>query len=259
MSHPEDQGATIIVLPTASDVAREAAGLVVRLAREAANLRDRFTVALSGGSTPETLYRLLAGEDTSAYRDAIPWDRVHVFFGDERHVPQAHPDSNYRMASAALLSRVPIPSVQVHRVEAERPFAEDAARAYEADLRIAFDLGPAAVPSFDLLIQGIGPDGHTASIFPGSDVVHETARLVAAPWVETLRAHRITVTPPVLTSSRHVLVLAIGAWKAAVLRDVLEGPAEFDRFPAQLLRRSAGPVTWLLDRTAASLLTGSSQ
>jgi len=255
MSHRGDRSETVTVLASADAVAREAAGLVARLAREAADLRGRFTVALSGGSTPDRLYRLLAGDGGPAYRDAIPWNRVHVFFGDERHVAPTHPDSNYRLACEALLSRVPVPAAQVHRVKAEHPDAAQVARAYEADLREAFALESFEVPSFDLLIQGIGADGHTASIFPGSDVVRERSRLVAAPWVEKLGAHRITFTPPVLTNGRHVLVLAVGDGKAAVLRDVLEGTIDLDRLPAQLLRGSAGPVTWLLDRAAGSMLS----
>jgi 6-phosphogluconolactonase len=245
------QGLT--VLDTAEDLARSAAETVVRLARRSVERRGRFVIALSGGSTPERLYRALAGEPT--FRDAVPWPSVHVCWGDERHVPPAHRDSNYRMAREALLDHVPIPAAQVHRIASEYADPEAAALAYELALRGVFDLKEGERPSFDLLLLGMGADGHTASLFPGSPALRERTRLVVAPWVETLGAFRITLSMPVLTSAARTLLLVAGPEKAAALRDVLEGPHVPERFPVQGLRDSRGTVTWLADRAAASALT----
>jgi len=247
------QGLT--VLDTADDLARSAAETLVRFARESIERRGRFVIALSGGSTPERLYRVLAGEPR--FRDAVPWSGVHVCWGDERHVPPAHRDSNYRMAREALLDHVPIPAVQVHRIASECADPASAAAAYEVTLRGVFDLGEGEFPSFDLLLLGMGADGHTASLFPGSPALRERMRLVVAPWVETLGTYRITLTMPVLTSAGRTLLLVAGQEKAAALREVFEGPHLPERLPVQCLRESRGVVTWLADRAAASALTSS--
>jgi 6-phosphogluconolactonase len=243
----------LTVVDAVEDLARSAADTVVRLAQASVARRGRFVIALSGGSTPERLYRLLAGEPR--FRDAVPWSGVHVCWSDERHVPPADRESNYRMAWDALLSHVPIPAAQVHRIAAEHPDAASVASAYERTLRRVFDLGEGERPSFDLLLLGMGPDGHTASLFPGSPALRERTRLVVAPWVETLDAYRITLSMPVLTSAANTLLLVAGAQKAATLRDVLEGPHLPERFPVQGLRDSLGTVMWLVDRAAASALT----
>ncbi len=245
----------LTVLDTAEDLARSAAETVVRLARESVERRGRFVIALSGGSTPERLYRMLAGEPK--FRDAVPWSGVHVCWGDERHVPPAHRDSNYRMAREALLDHVPIPAAQIHRIASECADPESAASAYEVTLRGVFDLGEGERPSFDLLLLGMGADGHTASLFPGSPALRERTRLVVAPWVETLDAFRITLSMPVLTSAACTLVLVAGQEKAAALRDVFEGPHLPERLPIQGLRDARGIVMWLADRAAASALTAS--
>jgi 6-phosphogluconolactonase len=245
------------VLPAADDVARAAAGIVGCLAAEAVSARGRFTVALSGGQTPNLLYSALA--DTCAGAASIPWNRAHVFWSDERHVPPTHADSNYCAAAAALLDRVPIPAEQVHRVHAEHPSAECAALEYEQTLLAEFRLEQGQRPVFDLVLLGMGSDGHTASLFPGSPVLGETTRLVAAPWVPQLNARRITMTPPVLLSAAATLVLAVGTQKSAALKAALEGPADPARCPIQLLRASRNPVTWLVDRDAASRLSGHRQ
>jgi 6-phosphogluconolactonase len=246
-------GLTVVDNP--EDVARTAADAVVRLAKEAVERRGRFVIALSGGSTPKRLYRLLAEEAT--LRDAVPWQGVHVCWGDERHVPPTHPDSNYRMVSEALLCHVPIPAAQIHRIAAEYADADSAAWAYERTLREVFDLGEGERPSFDLMLLGMGSDGHTASLFPGSPALAERTRLVIAPWVGTLAAYRITLSLPVLTGAATTLVLIAGSEKAATLRDVLEGPHQPERFPIQGLRESTGRISWLADRAAASALTRS--
>ncbi|MDO8836848.1 MAG: 6-phosphogluconolactonase [Vicinamibacterales bacterium] len=246
-------GHTVHVYPSRQELAHAAACVFVERSREAIGLRGRFAVALAGGSTPRELYRLLGDDD--AFRGAVSWPDVQVFWGDERHVPPTHDDSNFRAAREALLDRVPIPRHQVHRIEAESPDAERAALAYEATIRAVFGLAVGAWPSFDLVLLGMGQDGHTASLFPGSATVHERARLVAAPLIETFASHRITLTPPVFAHARAIAVLVAGAEKARTLQEVLEGPLVPDRYPVQCLRESIGTVTWLVDAAAAWLLT----
>lgn len=233
-------------------LAQAAARVFVGSAQDAVRARGRFLVALTGGATPAPVYRLLA--DDRALRDAVPWPDVHVFWGDERHVPPTHPDSNFRMAHDALVGRVPIPPHQVHRVAAEEPDAGRAAVLYEHTLRSVFGLGEGDWPSFDLLLLGMGEDGHTASIFPDSPALDEPTRLVVAPFVEKLGAFRITLTPPVLVRAAATVVLVAGAAKAPTLRRVLGEPFAPDRYPIQCLRASTGTVTWLVDAPAASLL-----
>jgi 6-phosphogluconolactonase len=247
---PEHQ---VRVYPSRQELARAAAHLFVEVAREAVEVRGQFTVALAGGSTPRDLYRSLA--DDEALREAVRWPDVHVFWGDERHVPPTHDDSNFRMAHETLLDRVPIPRHQIHRIEAEGPDAAQVAVAYEKTVRTSLALADGEWPQFDLILLGMGKDGHTASLFPGSPAVHEAARLVVAPLVEKLGAYRITMTPPVFAHARDTVVLVAGADKAGALREVLEGPFLPERYPVQVLRGALGPVTWLLDEAAASALS----
>jgi 6-phosphogluconolactonase len=210
-------------------------------------------VALSGGSTPEALYRLLAAED-GGFRARVPWGQAHFFWGDERHVPPDHPDSNYRMACEAMLSRVPLPPGNVHRIPAENPDAAEAAAQYAETLRRFFGVAAGRFPRFDLILLGMGSDGHTASLFPGTDAVHDRAGLVAAAWVEIHKSHRITLTVPVLNEAASVIFLVSGEGKAEALRAVLEGPHQPDRFPAQLVFPREGRLLFLVDRAAARLL-----
>lgn len=222
-----------------------------RLAAQSIAAAGRFCVALSGGSTPRTLHRLLA---EPPFREAIDWPRVHLFWGDERFVPADHPDSNYRLAQEALISRVPIPIANVHPIPTEGSDPQAAAARYEESLRRFFALPEGEVPRFDLVLLGLGPDGHTASLFPGSPVLDEDRHLVMATYVQKLAAWRLTLTPPVLRGARHVIFVASGPDKAAALRDVLEKPYDPHRLPAQLVRPHEGNVTWLVDEAAASLL-----
>ena len=244
------------VLDDAEALARAAAEEVARCAEAAVRERGRFTIALSGGSTPQRLYRLLADRE-APYRARIEWSAAHVFWGDERHVPPDHPDSNDRMAREALLDRVPVPADNIHRIHAELPDAAEAAEAYETELRRAFALAPGEAPRFDLVLMGLGTDGHTASLFPGSEAVHERERLVVAPWIDKLSSFRITLTLPVFERAAEVLFLVSGEDKAAALQAVFEGvqgePAP-DRYPAQLVRPREGRLLWYADRTAASRL-----
>ena len=221
----------IRVFENSRELARGAAEHCVALAR-----KDRFNLALSGGSTPKILYQILADEP---FRAQVPWSRTHFYWSDERHVPPDHPDSNYRMAHEAMLAHVPVPESNVHRVRSENPSAQEAADEYEQTI----------VPRLDLILLGLGTDGHTASIFPGSEVIHETKRLVTAPWVEKLNAYRITMTLPLLNNGTSVLFLVSGSEKAQIVKEVLEGPK---KYPAQFVQPMNGELIWMLDRDAAS-------
>lgn len=235
------------------ELGRAAAEEVVRLAQDAVHARGSFTLALSGGSTPKNLYALLASE-TNSFRAQMPWDKTHFFWGDERHVPSDHPHCNYRMVYEAMLSRVAVPPENIHRIRAENPDAGAAAAEYERELREFFRLEPGQWPRFDVILLGMGPDGHTASLFPGTEVIHERTRLVAASWVEKFNAYRITLTPPVLNNAAGVIFLVAGEEKAETLRAVLEGEYQPERLPAQLIRPTNGRLRWLVDRAAARLM-----
>lgn len=213
------------------------------------------TVALSGGSTPQALYELLA-DPAEPFRAQVEWDKTHFFFTDERHVPPDHADSNYRMVNEAMFSRVPVPSANVHRILSENPVAHDAAKAYEIDLRNSFSglrrsFGE-AIPAFDLLLLGLGEDGHTASLFPHSSALEETDRLVVAPWVEKLNSYRVTMTLPVLNNGKSVVFLVTGASKARVLRALMNTDPNPDLYPTQAVRPIRGELLWLVDQAAAA-------
>ena len=237
----------------ADELSRRAADHFLRFAVEAVRKKKLFTVALAGGSTPKNLYRLLASHE-EPFREKLPWESIHFFWGDERHVPPDHHDSNFRMAWEALLSKVPVPSENIHRIKGENAVAANAADEYEAKLRQIFDLTEGHAPRFDLILLGIGSDAHTASIFPGSPVIKEKKRLVAAPWVESLQASRITLTPPVLNNAAAVIFLVTGGEKAKALQEILEGDYDPDRFPAQLIRANKEMVLWFVDQQAAVML-----
>jgi len=227
---------------------RAAADAIALAIDRTCQARGRFTWALSGGTTPRALYRLLASD---FYRERMPWRDVHVFWGDERHVPPDHPESNFGMAREAMLDKVPLPAANVHRIRGEEPDARRAAVEYELALRSCFELADGEWPRFDLVLLGLGTDAHTASLFPGSKALRERERRVVAPWVEALRAFRITVTPPVLNHARRVLFLVSGEEKAEAVHAVLEGPRAPERYPAQVVE---GNRLWMLDRAAARLL-----
>ena len=243
----------IRVFPDADSVSRAAAEEFVRRASDAVAARGRFTVALSGGSTPKRLYELLA---EPALRSQADWGRVEWFWGDERCVPPDDGDSNYHMAREAMLSRLPIPPGHVHRMEAERPDRDAAARDYQAVIARTFGHdadGPP--PAFDLILLGIGPDGHTASLFPHNAALDETARwVVAVRDVPKPPPDRLTLTYPVLNAAYEVLFLVAGADKAGVLAEVLEGPADPKRLPSQGVRPDNGRLVWFVDRAAAARL-----
>jgi 6-phosphogluconolactonase len=240
----------IRILTTPQELFEVAAEEVVRAATEAVSQRGRFTIALSGGSTPKNLFNLLA---TNA-RTVFPWDRTYFFWSDERHVPPTDPESNYRMAEEIMLSKIPVNAGNVFRIAAENPDAAAVAEAYEQTLRKFFQLQPGQVPVFDLILLGMGPDGHTASLFPNTAGLQEKTRLVISNWVDKLKTNRLTMTLPVLNSARTVAFLASGTDKAQVLRTVLEEDAPPEQYPAKLVRPT-GRLIWFVDRAAASQLT----
>jgi 6-phosphogluconolactonase len=235
------------------ELGRFAAAQFVGRAIEAEREKGVFTVALAGGSTPKTLYELLANGN-EPYRAQLCWDKIHFFWGDERHVPPDHPDNNYRMVSEAMLTRVPVPLKNIHRIKSEIADAAEAARKYEYTIREFFRLGKGQLPRFDLVLLGMGQDGHTASIFPNSDVINENERLVVASWIEKFKSYRITLTLPVLNNAASVILLVSGAEKARALSEVLEGDYRPESLPVQLVRPTTGNLLWLVDREAARLL-----
>lgn len=243
---------TIHIVVDTEELSRVAAAEFVHRAQDAVQAKGIFTVVLSGGSTPKSLYTLLA--DNVTLRAAVPWDKVHFFWGDERHVPPDHPDSNYRMAHEALLSKVLVPAANVQRIKSEYPEAQRAADEYDQRLREFFAVAVGHFPQFDLLLLGMGPDGHTASLFPGTVALHERTRLVVANWVEKFSTDRITLTPPVLNNAARIIFLVGGEEKAETLRAVLQGEQQPERFPAQLISPTQGTLLWLVDRSAARLL-----
>jgi 6-phosphogluconolactonase len=241
----------IRTLTTPQELFEAAAEEVVKATNDAVSERGRFTIALSGGSTPKSLYNLLA---TNA-RNILPWDKMFFFWGDERHVPPTDPESNYRMANEAMLTKIPVAAGNIFRIAAENPDAAAAAAAYEETLRQFFSLAPGEFPRFDLILLGLGPDGHTASLFPGTAGLQEKSRLVMANWVEKFKTNRITFTLPVLNAARCVAFLVSGTDKAPALTAVLEGDAPGEQYPAKLVRPNDGSLIWLVDRAAASQLT----
>ena len=245
--------AEILILPDPKAVAHEAARRFVALSREAAGSRGRFSVALSGGSTPEQLYRLLVSEP---YRAQVPWAEVHFFWGDERCVPPDDPGSNYALANEMLISRVPVPPENVHRVRGELEPGR-AARAYEQELQDFFCAPHGGLHiRFDLVLLGLGEDGHTASLFPASPALAETGSLVAAATAvyQDRPAQRVTLTLPAINSARQILFLVTGSTKASIVQSILKGTG--DRLPAQRIQPAAGLLTWLFDAEAARLTGG---
>ena len=239
----------VLVYP-ADRLVEETARRLVVITRERIAATGRCTVALSGGSTPGPVYRRLA---TSPLRDEVDWSCVHVFWGDERTVPPESDQSNYRLARETLLDHVPIPAGQIYRLRGEID-PETAAAEYEQTIRRVFNLAPGELPVFDLLLQGIGPDGHTASLFPGTVALHERERLVVANVVPQLNTMRLTLTVPVIQNAARIVVLVAGRDKAEAVRRALEGEWNPEETPSQILRQARGEVDWLLDAEAASLL-----
>lgn len=245
--------ASIEVFPDLGRLIHAAAEHFVQIASEAIVKNGRFAVALSGGSTPRPLYDLLACE---AFIKCIDWSCVHLFWGDERCVPPEDSRSNYRMVREALLDAVPIPSGNIHRIRGEDD-PELAAAAYEQGLRSFFGSSAAkGLPGagFDLVLLGMGENGHTASLFPGSAAITERVRWVMAQYVEVVSMWRITLTPVVINAGKNIVFLVSGAGKAGRLREVLEGPVQPEVLPAQVIKPSGGRLLWLVDEAAARCL-----
>ena len=255
--------AVVTVVDDDAQLAETGARRITTLIELAVAARESAVICLTGGRTPERLYRTLA-DAREPWRARIDWTRVHVFWGDERHVPPDHPDSNFGLAYRTLLSRVPIPPAQIHRIEGELPDAREAARKYEAEVRDR---------TFDVELLGVGDDAHIASIFPGSPLLqgrgagldgpprgpqgsapHVAAICVAAIWVEHLKTWRITLTPPALLDARAILVNASGPQKADAVRAALTLAEDVTRYPAQMLRSAGDRVEWIIDRAAARSL-----
>jgi 6-phosphogluconolactonase len=222
-------------------LAREGAARFAAIVDDATQAHGRAIVSLTGGATPEQMYEVLASHAQ------VPWPVVHLFWGDERTVPPDHPDSNYGMAHRALVAHVPIPPTQVHRMRGEL-VPDEAARQYEREL----------MGTFDLMLLGLGEDGHVASIFPFSPVLEERVRRAVAPWVPHLNSYRITLTPPALLDARRILMLVAGKKKAHAVKTAIESPPDLQRCPAQLLRSADERVEWLIDRAAAQGLSSRS-
>lgn len=244
--------ADIRVFPDPETLSLAAAKLFVTLSREAVASRGKFPVALSGGSTPEKFYALLAAEP---YRDIIDWRNVHVFWADERCVPEDDPESNFKLAYDMFLSKVPVPGANVHRVKGELGPAR-ASGEYEAELRRFF--GPPETPSFDFIVLGAGEDGHTASLFPGSSSVAEKAALAVPVYPGAAKLDRVTLTLPVLNNAGHVLFLVTGRAKADIVAKILGPGKNKERYPAGLVRPVRGRLSWFLDKEAAAKIVRSS-
>jgi 6-phosphogluconolactonase len=230
--------ALLTIVEDERTLARDGAERFARIVDEATGTRGRAVVSLTGGTTPRYMYEQLAR------RPHVPWQAVHVFWGDERAVGPDHPDSNYGMARDALLTHVPIPAGQIHRIRGEL-VPDEAARQYEREL----------MGTFDLMLLGLGEDAHIASIFPFNPVIEERVRRVVAPWVPHLNTYRITLARPALLDARRILMVVAGRTKANAVKAALEAPTDVQRCPAHLLRSAADRVEWLIDRAAGQALS----
>jgi 6-phosphogluconolactonase len=235
------------VFDNKSEISTAAAEMFVEIAQQSISQNGKFTVALTGGSSPEQLYALLAQPE---YQSKIDWSKVFVFWGDERWVSLDDEQSNGKMADRTLLSKVPVPKNQVFYMWQDGTSAEDYAVKYEEEVRqhLGTDL------KFDLILLGMGPDGHTASLFPHQDVLHEKQKLVAAYYLDAQNMYRITFTEPLINKAKHLIMMLYGDNKAHSLYEVLEGEPNADLYPAQMLKPETGDITWLIDKAAASEL-----
>jgi 6-phosphogluconolactonase len=244
----EKSNGKIEVLPDLEALSLRAASIFVSASRDSIVTKKRFAVAISGGSTPRKLYTLLGSE---AYRHQVDWPRVHFFWADERCVPKEDEASNFRTAFDALLSKIALSDKNIHRMKGEEA-PDKAARDYEEEIRRFF--GESERPRFDLIMLGMGEDGHTASLFPGSKSLEETVRLAIPVYLEEPKKSRITLTLPVLNDADQILFLVTGPSKAAVLSEILGGGEKKKGFPAAMICPAHGNVIWLIDREAAGTL-----
>ena len=243
---------TVTIFLDVAAIAQRAAALYVNTAQQAVKDRGVFRVAMAGGSTPKALHALLVAEP---FRSQLPFEKMQIFFGDERHVPPDHADSNYRMVNETFISKTPIKPEQVFRIKAELQDTERAALDYEQTLRGQFALKPGELPRFDLMMLGMGNEGHTLSLFPGTTALRDNGRLVVRTWVGKLYTERITCTAPVANNSAAVLFMIAGADKAPALKAVLEGPNEPEQLPSQLIKPANGKLFFLVDSAAGGMLS----
>jgi 6-phosphogluconolactonase len=249
---PENLRIIYSVEPDGAALASRAAQYFAEKCSEAADARSRVRIAISGGSTPKTTFGLL-GDPAQPWRKQMPWEKLDLWWVDERCVPPDDADSNYRMTREALLDKVPLKPEQIHRMEGELNPVE-ASEKYEMELRNKFELKNSDRPRFDVVQLGMGPDGHTASLFPHTAALHETSRLVTPNHVAQKDAWRITLTWPVINNATEVFFLIGGEDKAQILKEVLTGPHDTERLPSQLIAPAGGILTLLLDKAAAALL-----
>jgi 6-phosphogluconolactonase len=247
-----DQAKEFVICRDAAEVSRKGAELLLKLAVEAARNGRRLSVALSGGSTPKTMFEMLAAEPL---KGQVPWPIIDLFWGDERCVPPDHKDSNYRMTKEALLDRAPIPSANIRRIPAEEKPPSAAAEKYQRTLSEYFGLQAGQLPRFDLVYLGMGDDGHTASLFPGTKALGETERFVTQNFVDKFQSYRVTLTADAINNGKNVVFLLAGEGKAGRLKEVLEGPRDPDRLPSQMIQPAGGKLVLILDRGAAGELS----
>jgi len=243
------------VFPDVAALTRATARRFADITSKAVTCHNIATVALPGGSTPRSLYTLLATEPT--IRDSVRWPSIHFFFGDERHVPSDHPESNFRAANETMFRHLASQSLHIHPVPTESADAFEVAAKYESELRQFFTktgLIEAGFPRFTLVLLGMGADGHTASLFPNTDALRETRRWVTANWVEKLRTHRITMTLPVINNAVEIIVLVSGADKASIVAEILGHGANRVRYPVKMVQPRKGIKRWVLDKAAAGQL-----
>jgi 6-phosphogluconolactonase len=238
----------VIICRDVEELSQKAAERFIRLAREAIARTGRFTVALSGGSTPRALYSLLS---SPSYNERIPWARIQLYWGDERCVPPHHADSNFLMVQETLLANITIPRENFHRMAGEL-LPRAAAADYEDQLKKLFRLPPGALPRFDLVLLGLGADGHTASLFPGNAALDDREHLVVATYVEKLQAHRLTLTLPVINQAAEILFLVSGKDKSAVVKQIVGEQPDAAGLPAAKVQPESGRLTWLITQDAAS-------
>jgi len=242
----------IVILPDPTAIARRAADEFLKAVNETIAQKDSFTVALAGGSTPKALYSLLA--DDPSYSSKIPWPKLRFFFGDERHAPPDSGENNFHMANQTLFSKGLVKPEQITRIKGEYDDTEKAALEYEQALRAYFKLKDGEYPRFDLVLLGMGDEGHTLSLFPGTRALHATNRIVVRNWVGKLYTERITLTAPAANQANLIVFCVTRADKALALKAVLEGPYEPEQLPSQLIQPVHGKLLWLVDQAAGSML-----
>ena len=250
---PDAPKREVRILKDAAAIARRAAEIFVARAQAAVSSNGSFNVALAGGSTPKLLYTLLATDPQ--LRASLPWDKMQLFFGDERHVGPNDPQSNFKMARDSMISKASLKPEQIHPMKGEYPDAEKAAREYEQELQTHFQVPAGQPPRFDLVLVGMGDEGHCLSLFPGTKALHPEGRTVVRNWVGKLFTDRITITAPVANNAAMILFTVTGKEKALALKGVLEGPYEPEQLPSQLLQPTNGELLWLVDEAAGSMLT----